>query len=78
MRGRWLVLFGVLAAAPASAQPFIFPLHEPQKNEAGPPPSAPPVAPPQAGPTLPAPSFAGSGNPSQQEEASDPDPAPPR
>ena len=36
--GRHLVLFGVLAVAPASAQPFVFPLQKQPQEQAAPPP----------------------------------------
>jgi hypothetical protein len=82
MQGRFLVLLGVLAVAPASAQPFRFPLQPQPQEQAPPPPSSPPVAPPEAGPSLP-PSrgFAAQPTevaPGQQEEEAYQAPAPDR
>ena len=61
MRARsWLIILGVLSAAPAAlAQPIIIPL-QPQKsdNTQQAQPSAPPVAPPQAGPSTPSGTYA--------------------
>lgn len=89
MQARYLVLLGMLAVAPASAQPFVFPLQKQPNEQAAPPPSAPPVAPPQAGPSLP-PSTGFAAQPTgvapdqQEEEAYQPptpdpqSPGPPR